>query len=227
MNRGEIMNDLTVEEMRNVLLATDLPPADNLRRLEEIDALTGLLEARDLERLQAVREKFLATIPPEPDGLKLSKYQKFVKYAEDVYCYILAKYNSRTRAAKVASVFLGMPLAPVEIEQWASFDESLSARCKAAVEEFRDRLREEIFRRAVEGEDKEIYDKEGNHITTVKIKNDKLLEKILSANCEEYKDRTPTGVLSAGNIVFNVMNFSTEVEEIMEAEVVDKDGGGN
>lgn len=220
------MNDLTVEEMRS-LLSPNLPPADNLRRLEEIDALTGLLSAKDLERLQDLRQKYIAENPLRPDYDKLSKYQKFLSYGEDIYLYVLAKYNSRTRASRVASLFVGCNISPNEIDSWCNMDEELSARHKAAVEEFRDRLREEIFRRAVEGEDKEVYDKEGNHVATVKQKNDKLLEKILSANCEEYKDKTPTGILSAGNIVFNVMNFSTEVEEIMEAEVVDKNGGGN
>lgn len=203
---------MTVEEMRQHLLSPQHGDyIGKLRRLEEIDALTGLLTADDLTRLQKAGSQYI--VMAQDDVNNLSKYQKFVKYGEDIYCYTIAKYNSRTRACKVASVFLQEQVTPAEVEQWMGIDDTLSARVKAAVEEFRDRIREEIFRRAVEGESKAVYDKDGNHITDVKVKNDKLLEKMLSANCDEYKDKAPAGVLAAGNVVFNVMNYAQGFSE--------------
>lgn len=204
------MQDFTIEEYRKNLLEHRADSSENWARLEEIDALTGLLSSQDLKRLEELKDHYV-TISAE--DAKLSKYSKFVKYAEDIYCYVLAKYNSRTRANRVASVFLGAHISSAEVDEWATFDEALAGRIREATEAFKDRIREEIFQRAIVGETKPVFDREGNHIRDIVVKDNKLLEKMLSANCSEYKEKNTPAVLASGNIVFNVMNYAQEGQE--------------
>lgn len=204
------MHDFTIEEYRQNLLLHKENSAENWARLEEIDAMTGLLSSQDLKRLEELKDHYVNI---SAEDAKLSKYAKFVKYAEDIYCYVLAKYNSRTRANRVASIFLGAHISSAEVDEWATFDDTLASRLREATEAFKDKIREEIFQRAIIGETKPIFDREGNHIRDIVIKDNKLLEKMLSANCSEYKEKNTPAVLASGNIVFNVMNYAQEGQE--------------
>lgn len=212
------MHDFTIEEYRQNLLLHKENSAENWARLEEIDAMTGLLSSQDLKRLEELKDHYVNI---SAEDAKLSKYAKFVKYAEDIYCYVLAKYNSRTRANRVASIFLGAHISSAEVDEWATFDEALASRLREATEAFKDKIREEIFQRAIVGETKPIFDREGNHIRDIVVKDNKLLEKMLSANCSEYKEKNTPAVLASGNIVFNVMNYAQEEQEGAE------DGGSS
>lgn len=197
----------TFEEQRDAMRNRYKPMP--VRRLEEIDALTGLLQSSDLERLKKLREKHKAIAKVE-NIEKLTKYENFIINGEDIYLYILAKYNSSTRATKVASIFCGEEITTHDIKQWMEQDPEFRRKRVESVEEFRDGIREEIARRALYGVDKPVFDKDGNHIRDIKEKNDKLLEKMLTANCEEYRERREIMGNAGGNVVFNVINFADE-----------------
>lgn len=182
----------------------------SIEELEEIDALVGLMTTSDLKRLQVVKDLHNRQYGYSAN---LSKYQKFVLTCEDIYLYTLAKYNSKTRARKVAAIFMGEPLSDIELNQWRDNDPEMEGRYKEAIQAFRDSIREEIVRRALIGVDKPVFDRDGNHIKDIKIKSDKLLEKMLTANCDEYKEKTEIQGISAGAITFNVVNFAAEQEE--------------
>lgn len=182
----------------------------SIEELEEIDSLVGLMTSKDLKRLEAVKLLHKNTYGSCDN---LSKYQRFVLTCEDIYLYTLAKYNSKTRARKVASVFMGESLSDMELNQWRDSNPEMENRYKEAIQAFRDSIREEIVKRAIIGVDKPVFDRDGNHIKDIKVKNDRLLEKMLSANCDEYREKTELQGISAGTITFNVVNFAAEQEE--------------
>lgn len=146
---------------------------------------------------------------------KLTRYERFTLRGKQVFLDTLAKYNSVTRAAKMASVVTGITLITTELKQWQEQDPAFQAEVFAARQAFADTLREEVADRAVYGVEKPIFDKAGNHIETIKVKSDKLLERMLSANCDEYKTKDTAALSADGNIVFNVVNFSSEMGKII------------
>lgn len=146
---------------------------------------------------------------------KLSRYERFSIRGKQVFLDTLAKYNSITRAAKMASVVTGITVSTTELKQWQEQDPAFQAEVLSAKQSFADAIREEVADRAMYGVDKPIFDKAGNHIETVKVKSDKLLERMLSANCDEYKTKDTAALSADGNIVFNVVNFSSEMGKII------------
>ena len=146
---------------------------------------------------------------------KLSRYERFTIRGKQVLLDTIAKYNSTTRAVKMASIVTGITISTIELKKWQEEDPVFNAEVLSAKQAFADTLREEVADRAVYGVDKPVFDKAGNHVDTVKVKSDKLLERMLSANCDEYKTKDSTALSADGNIVFNVVNFSSEMGKII------------
>lgn len=214
-----------LQTVRNALSA--IPPITEAE-LEEIDTIANKMYTSDVKNLVNYIKK---TGMSFNEG-SLTKYERFLIRAKDIYCYQIAKYNSASRARKVASMFAGYNIKGTDIEEWQKADSEFMAEIKDAQSAFKDKLREEVLARAVFGEDKPVFDKYGNQTHTINEKSDRLLEKMLNANCEEYKDKLVADIGAGGGIVFNVVNFATEqaqreeqflqkTERIITVETVD------
>lgn len=187
----------------------------SLEELEDIDLTASKMCKADISALA----KYMKTRGLVFEDSKLTKYERFLLRAEDIYLYQLGKYNSKTRALKIASMFTGMNISASDINLWKKEDAQFAASVQEAESAFKDTLREEILSRAVFGEEVPVFDKYGNQTHSVTQKSDRLLEKMLSANCEEYKDKNVVDMSAGGGITFNVVNFATEQKE-REAKVI-------
>lgn len=185
--------------VRSIVKQTDM------EFVEAVDALAGKLTKRDISAVKAYINKG----QPIEGESKLTHYERFLLRGEDVYLYMLGKYNSKTRARVLAGMCCGFEISPTELKAWEDNDPAFKDNITAAREAFKDTIREELANRALIGVEKPVFDKQGNHTHDITVKSDKLLEKMLSANCDEYKEKIPTA-LNAGGITFNVVSFATE-----------------
>lgn len=175
--------------------------------LMKLDILTKNLTDKNVKAIKQMArtmEAFDATFAA------LTKEEKFIKMGASIYLYTLAKYNSTSRALKLIQILTNEMYTKKDIAAYANKYPIVAAYIEKAKESFRDMLREEMYQRAVEGEDVPVFNKEGEQVDNIKKKDSKLFEAMVKANCEEYKDKGNIGGIVGNNITFQVVNFLQE-----------------
>lgn len=175
--------------------------------LARIDILTRNMTAHNVKQV-----KELADIKKLSDDkfAMLTKKDKFFAFGLSIYLYILAKYNSKSRGLKIASIISGCVYTKADIDSYARQYPVVAEYIERAKDSFKDSLREEIYHRAVEGEEVPVFNKNGEHIDNIVKKDNKLFEAMVKANCEEYKEKNNTVGIAGNNVTFQVVNFLQE-----------------
>lgn len=177
--------------------------------IAKIDILMDSLTKGNLSEINKLREAFAKS---NPSYAKATVEDKFCALGVHFYCYALARYNSKTRGLKMAGIIMGQSISGAYVKKICERNKDVADMIENAEQRFRDTLREEMYRRAVEGEDTPVFDKTGVQVDTIKKKNSKLFEVMIKANCEEYKEKNTAVGIAGNNITFQVVNFLQENE---------------
>ena len=112
----------------------------------------------------------------------------------------IRKYGTVAAAMKYMKDNHGLKLRGDVLTRITQILPSFKQEVEDAIGEYQAMLHMEMQRRAVEGIDKNIYDKEGNVVKTEKVYSDSLLSKMVDNYNPEYKEAKATNT-NKGNVV--------------------------
>lgn len=141
-------------------------------------------------------------------GEKRERVFRFVRNAkQNAFLNALAK----TGTVKGATALSGISRA--SHYRWLE-DDGYRVGMERARRMAADLLEDEAWRRGVEGDERPIYNKHGEKISSVRYYSDRLLEKLLAANLpEKYKERVEQTVVGDGAVEFCWEGEETDGDE--------------
>ena len=190
----EVVEEVTetpVEEVAEVVEETEVAEEateEQRRRREQYEQDKSTFEHSVMKKVRGlceIQEDYIKVLHP--------LYRE--KFIEGI-----RKYGTVAAAMKYMKDNHGLKLRGDVLTRITQILPSFKQEVDDAIGEYQAMLHMEMQRRAVEGIDKNIYDKEGNVVNTEKVYSDSLLSKMVDTYNPEYKEAKATNT-NKGNVV--------------------------